>query len=71
MNHAERNAKLRGDGSPWVHIHLTLSDDMSGIPLWPRREEAVPQMLYSYPDGDYYLGVWDLFKNGRFLRTRM
>ena len=24
---------------------------------------------FNDPDGDYYLEVWDVFKNGRFLRT--
>ena len=61
--------RMRGDGTPWVHIHLTLPDDMIGTPFWPWREEAVPEMLHSCPGGDYYLEVWDVFKNGRFLRT--
>ena len=61
--------RMRGDGTPWVHIHLTLPDDMIGTPFWPWREEAVPNMLHSCPGGDYYLEVWDVFKNGRFLRT--
>jgi len=68
VNHAERNAKLRGDGSPWVHIHLTLPDEMIGTPFWPWREEAVPEALHSCPGGDYYLEVWDVFKDGKFLR---
>ena len=61
--------RMRGDGTPWVHIHLTLPDDMISAPFWPWREEAVPNMLHSCPGGDYYLEVWDVFKNGRFLRT--
>ena len=61
--------RMRGDGAPWVHIHLTLPDDMVGTPFWPWREEAVPEVLHSCPGGDYYLEVWDVFKNGRFLRT--
>ncbi|MBD5161531.1 MAG: hypothetical protein HDT14_05850 [Oscillibacter sp.] len=61
--------RMRGDGTPWVHIHLTLPDDMIGTPFWPWREEAVPNMLHSCPGGDYYLEVWDVFKNGKFLRT--
>ena len=61
--------RMRGDGTPWVHIHLTLPDDMIGTPFWPWREEAVPEVLHSCPGGDYYLEVWDVFKNGRFLRT--
>ena len=61
--------RMRGDGTPWVHIHLTLPDDMISAPFWPWREEAVPEMLHSCPGGDYYLEVWDVFKNGRFLRT--
>ena len=61
--------RMRGDGTPWVHIHLTLPDDMISAPFWPWREEAVPEVLHSCPGGDYYLEVWDVFKNGRFLRT--
>ena len=61
--------RMRGDGTPWVHIHLTLPDDMIGVPFWPWREEAVPEVLHSCPGGDYYLEVWDVFKNGKFLRT--
>ena len=60
---------LRGDGTPWVHIHLTLPDDMITAPFWPWREEAVPEVLHSCPGGDYYLEVWDVFKNGKVLRT--
>ena len=61
--------RMRGDGTPWVHIHLTLPDDMISTPFWPWREEAVPEVLHSCPGGDYYLEVWDVFKNGKFLRT--
>ena len=61
--------RMRGNGTPWVHIHLTLPDDMISAPFWPWREEAVPEVLHSCPGGDYYLEVWDVFKNGRFLRT--
>ena len=61
--------RMRGDGTPWVHIHLTLPDDMISAPFWPWREEAVPNMLHSCPGGDYYLEVWDVFKDGKFLRT--
>ena len=42
---------------------------MVGAPFWPWREEAVPEVLHSCPGGDYYLEVWDVFKNGKFLRT--
>jgi len=62
-------SRMRGDGTPWVHIQLTLPEDMIGAPFWPWREEAVPEMLHSCPGGDYYLEVWDVFKNGKFLRT--
>ena len=61
--------RMRGDGTPWVHIHLTLPEDMIGTPFWPWREETVPEMLHSCPGGDYYLEVWDVFKNGKFIRT--
>ncbi len=62
-------SRMRGDGTPWVHIHLTLLEGMIGAPFWPWREEAVPEMLHSCPGGDYYLEVWDVFKNGKFIRT--
>ena len=61
--------RMRGDGTPWVHIHLTLPDDMISAPFWPWREEAVPEVLHSCPGGDYYLEVWDVFKDGKFVRT--
>ena len=61
--------RMRGDGTPWVHIHLTLPEGMETAPFWPWREEAVPNMLHSCPGGDYYLEVWDVFKNGKFIRT--
>ena len=32
--------RMRGDGTPWVHIHLTLPEDKIGAPFWPWREEA-------------------------------
>ena len=48
---------MRGDGTPWVHIHLTLPEDIETAPFWPWREEAVPNMLHSCPGGDYYLEV--------------
>ena len=61
--------RMRGDGTPWVHIHLTLPNELVGTPFWPWREEAIPEALHSCPGGDYYLEAWDVFKNGRFLRT--
>ena len=61
--------RMRGDGTPWVHIHLTLPEDIETAPFWPWREEAVPNMLHSCPGGDYYLEVSDVFKNGKFIRT--
>ena len=61
--------RMRGDGTPWVHIHLTLPEDKIGAPFWPWREEAVPEALHSCPGGDYYLEVWDVFADGIFLRT--
>ena len=27
--------RMREDGTPWVHIHLTLPDDMISAPFWP------------------------------------
>ena len=61
--------RMRGDGTPWVHIYLTLPEDKIGAPFWPWREEAVPEVLHSCPGGNYYLEVWDVFADGVFLRT--
>ena len=61
--------RMRGDETPWVHIHLSPPEDMIGAPFWPWREDAVPEMLHSCPGGDYYLEVLDVFKNGKFIRT--
>lgn len=61
--------RMRGDGTPWVHIYLTLPEDKIGAPFWPWREEAVPEVLHSCPGGNYYLEVWDVFADGIFLRT--
>lgn len=43
--------RMRGDGTPWVYIRLTLSKDKIGTPFWLWREEVVPEMLHSCPEG--------------------
>ncbi len=52
-----------------THIHLTLPEEMIGTPFRPWQEEAVPEVLHSCQDGDYYLEVLDVFKNRKFIRT--
>nr|WP_300804894.1 hypothetical protein [uncultured Acetatifactor sp.] len=39
------------------------------IGFWPWREELVTESLHSSPGGDYYLDVWDVYKNGIFQKT--
>ena len=52
-----------------THIHLTLPEEMIGTPFRPWQEEAVPEVLHSCQDGDYYLEALDVFKNRKFIRT--
>lgn len=61
--------RRRGDGTPWVHIYLSIPKGVESVPFWPWREEAVPESLHSCPGGDYYLEVWDVFADGIFQRT--
>ena len=59
--------RMRGDGTPWVHIHLTLPEDKIGTPFWSWREEAVPEALHSCLGGDYYSAVSRPFCSGKVL----
>ena len=61
--------RLRGDGTPWVHIQLTVPSDVESAPFWPWQEDYVTAMLHSCPGGNFYTEVWDVFKDGKFQRT--
>ena len=62
-------AVRRSDGTPWVHIHLSMPEGVSPAGFWPWRAERVTELLDSCPAGDYYLDVWDVYRNGIFQRT--
>ena len=62
-------AVLRSDGTPWVHIHLTMPEDRSVMGFWPWKAERVTDLFESCPAGDYYLDCWDVYKDGVFQRT--
>ena len=34
---ANGSAVLREDGTPWVHIELTMPEDLTAYPFWPWR----------------------------------
>ncbi len=61
--------RRRGDGTPWVHIQLTVPKDVESAPFWPWQEDYVTAMLHSCPGGNFYTEVWDVFKDGKFQRT--
>ena len=63
------SAVRRSDGSPWIHIQLTVPDDMTSPGFWPWRAELVTETLESCPCGDYYMECWDVYRNGIFQRT--
>ena len=62
-------AALRSDGTPWVHIHLSMPEGRSVMGFWPWRTERVTDLFESCPAGDYYLDCWDVYMNGVFQRT--
>ena len=62
-------AVQRSDGTPWVHIRYGMPEGRTIIGFWPWREELVTESLHSSPGGDYYLDVWDVYKNGIFQKT--
>ncbi len=62
-------AVLRSDGSPWIHIQLTMPEGRSLSGFWPWRAEQVTDILASCPCGEYYMDCWDVYKNGVFQRT--
>ena len=62
-------AVRRSDGTPWVHIQMTMPEGKSIPGFWPWRAELVVESLESCPGGDYYIDCWDVYKNGIFQRT--
>ena len=38
---ANGSAVLREDGTPWVHIELTMPEELTAYPFWPWREDQV------------------------------
>ena len=62
-------ARLRSDGTPWVHIYYGMPEGKMVIGFWPWREELVTESLHACPSGDYYVDVWDVYRNGIFQRT--
>lgn len=63
------NAVTRADGTPKVHIQLTMPEDMSGCPFWPWRESQVVDLINSCPAGTVYMEAWDVYKDGVYQRT--
>ena len=61
--------RLRGDGSPWVHIELTMPEGSTTQGFWPWRAEQVTEFLHSCPAGTIHLDAWDVYKDGVFQRT--
>lgn len=62
-------AVIREDGTPWVHIELTMSDELTAYSFWPWREDQVTDFFHSRPGGTFYLEAWDVFVDGVFQRT--
>ena len=63
------SAVLREDGTPWIHIELTMPEDLTAYPFWPWREDQVTDFFHFRPGGTFYLEVWDVFADGIFQRT--
>ena len=62
-------AVLRSDGTPWVHVQLSIPREESVSGFWPWREEEVIRFLNACPAGTISLEVWDVYKDGVFQRT--
>ena len=62
-------ARLRADGSPWVHIHYGMPAGKSIPGFWPWREDQVTETLHACPGGEYYVDAWDVYRNGVFQKT--
>lgn len=72
-NHPEtwENGKplLRADGSQKVRIELTVPEHITPQVFWPWRESDIIDPFNASPTGLYQMEVWDVYKNGVFLRT--
>lgn len=62
-------AVRRSDGTPWVHIRLSLPKGESVFGFWPWSAEEVTGSLAAAPCGDRCMEAWDVYKDGVFQRT--
>lgn len=62
-------AALRSDGTPWIHIQLTMPEGESVPGFWPWKPEVIREALEVCPCGDWYLECWDVYADGVFQRT--
>ena len=62
-------AVRRSDGTPWVHIQLSLPKGESVFDFWPWSAEEVTGSLAAAPCGDRCMEAWDVYKDGVFQRT--
>lgn len=62
-------AVRRSDGTPWVHIQLSLPKGESVFGFWPWSAEEVTGSLAAAPCGDRCMEAWDVYKDGVFQRT--
>ena len=62
-------AVRRSDGTPWLHIQLTMPEGESVPGFWPWKPEVVTKALDACPCGDWHLEVWDVYADGVFQRT--
>ena len=62
-------AVRRSDGTPWLHIQLTMPESESVPGFWPWKPEVVTKALDACPCGDWHLEVWDVYADGVFQRT--
>ena len=60
---------LRADGSQKVRIELTIPANITPQVFWPWRESEVVDLFAACPTGLYQMEVWDVYKDGVFLRT--
>ena len=60
---------VREDGSPMVQLYLTIPDGMDYSYFWPWRESEITKDFQALPTSRYRMEVWDVFKNGIYLRT--
>lgn len=61
--------KLNSKGIFPVHIHLTIPEGVNYDVFWPWRANQITDDFNSVQHGSYYFQVWDVFRNGVFLRT--